>query len=109
MTAATQTALSCSVAVLARVLRPGAPFLVETTLTFPSENSDAQQILDGLLQYQVAANPRSTRRFAATLLTTRPQSLMPHATDVPEISTVVFRRPDGDLDVRLIYEGHHQM
>src|SRR5262249_55164827 len=40
----------------------------------------------------------STRRLGATLLTTRPQNIMPHATDVPEISTVVFRRPDGHLE-----------
>jgi hypothetical protein len=62
------------------------------------DNKDAQQLLDGLLQYNVAANPRSTRRLASGLLTTRPQSVMPHAADIPEISTVVFRRPDGVLE-----------
>ncbi len=62
------------------------------------DGQDAQKILDGLLQYEVAANPRSTRRLAAQLLTNRPQALMPHATDAPEISTVVFRRPDGGLE-----------
>ncbi len=62
------------------------------------DGKDAQGLLDGLLQYQIAANPRSTRRLAAQLLTTRPQSRMPHAADVPEISTVVFRRPDGKLE-----------
>jgi C-terminal processing protease CtpA/Prc len=62
------------------------------------DGRDAQKILDGLLQYEIAANPRSTRRLAAQLLTIRPQSIIPHATDVPEISTVVFRRPDGGLE-----------
>jgi hypothetical protein len=62
------------------------------------DGTDAQQILDGLLQYEIAANPRSTRRLAASLLTTRPQQLMPHATAVPDASTVVFRRPDGGVE-----------
>ncbi|MEO8367924.1 MAG: S41 family peptidase [Candidatus Solibacter sp.] len=59
------------------------------------DGQDAQKLLDGLLRYSIAANPRSTRRLAAELLTIRPQYLMPHAADVPEISVVVFRRPDG--------------
>jgi hypothetical protein len=62
------------------------------------DGKDAQTMLDGLLQYEIAANPRSTRRLAATLLTVRPQQLMPHAPDVPEVSTVVFRRPDGSVE-----------
>ena len=62
------------------------------------DGQDAQKLLDGLLKYEVAANPRSTRRLAAGLLTIRPQVLMPHAADVPEISTVVFRRPNGSLE-----------
>jgi C-terminal processing protease CtpA/Prc len=59
---------------------------------------DAPKILDGLLQYQIAANPRSTRRLSAQLLTSRLQSLMPHATDTPDVSSVVFRRPDGAVE-----------
>ena len=31
-------------------------------------------------------------------MTIRPQTVMPHAPDVPEISTVVFRRPDGSFE-----------
>lgn len=62
------------------------------------DGNDAQKILDGLLQYEVAANPRSTRRLAAQLLTTHSQSLMPHAPDTPDVSTVVFRRPDGAIE-----------
>src|SRR6266700_250999 len=56
------------------------------------DGQDSQKQLDGLLRYEIAANPRSTRRLAAQLLTLRPQFLMPHAADVPEISVVVFRR-----------------
>jgi hypothetical protein len=59
------------------------------------DGQDAQQLLDGLLRYQIAANPRSTRRWAAELLTIRPQSLMPYAADVPAVSTVVLQHPDG--------------
>ncbi len=73
------------------------PFLIGYELV-SIDGTDAQQILDGLLQYDIAANPRSTRRLAAQLLTLRAQSLIPHAADVPEISTVVFRRPDGNLE-----------
>src|SRR5438093_13358913 len=62
------------------------------------DGKDAQQILGGLLQYEIAANPRSTQRLAASLLTTRPQQVMPHAADVPDVSTVVFRRPDGGVE-----------
>jgi len=62
------------------------------------DGQDAQKQLDGLLRYEIAANPRSTRRLAAQLLTLRPQVLMPHAADVPEISVVLFRRPDGNME-----------
>jgi hypothetical protein len=58
----------------------------------------ARPLLQTLLRYEIAANRRSTSRLAATLLTNRPQVLMPHAADVPEISTVVFRRPDSQLE-----------
>ena len=73
------------------------PFLIGYEL-FAIDGKDAQQTLDGLLQYSVAANPRSTRRLAAALLTIHPQVVMPHAPDVPDISTVVFRRPDGNFE-----------
>jgi C-terminal processing protease CtpA/Prc len=62
------------------------------------DGQDSQKQLDGLLRYEIAANTRSTRRLAAQLLTIRPQSLMPHAADVPEISVVLFRRPDGGME-----------
>ena len=62
------------------------------------DGQDAQKMLDGLLRYSIAANPRSTRRLAATYLTTRPQAIMPHAADVPEISVVLFRRQDGGME-----------
>jgi len=59
------------------------------------DGQDAPTLLNGLLKYAIAGNPRSTRRLAATLLTSRPQSRMPHAPSVPDVSRVVFQRPDG--------------
>ncbi|HZO55528.1 MAG TPA: S41 family peptidase [Bryobacteraceae bacterium] len=62
------------------------------------DSVDANLIVDRYLRYSVAANEKSTRRLTAELLTTRPQQLIPSAPEVPEISTVVFRRPDGTLE-----------
>lgn len=58
----------------------------------------AMRILERMLPYAVAANPRSGRRLAAEWITIRPQSAIPSAPDVPEVSTVVFRRFDGGLE-----------
>ncbi len=55
----------------------------------------AAELLEKFKRYQIAANERSTRRFAAQLLTIRPQLIYAFSPDVPEISNVVFRRPDG--------------
>jgi len=73
------------------------PFLIGYELV-SIDGIDAQRILDTLLRYDTAANPRSTRRLAAGLLTLRPQVLIPSAPNVPEVSTVVFRRPDGVME-----------
>ena len=79
-----------------RARLPGSefPFLIGYELV-SIDGVDAQKLLDGYLRYEIAANPRSTRRLAAQLLTTRPQVLIPTAPNVPEISTVVFRTPGG--------------
>ncbi len=62
------------------------------------DGEDATKILERMLRYQIAANDRSTRRLAAELITYRPQWVIPSAVDVPDASTVVFRRPDGKLE-----------
>jgi hypothetical protein len=59
---------------------------------------DAQKLVEANLRYGEAANPRSTRRFAAQWITYRPQSIIPTAPEVPEISTVVLRSPSGKLE-----------
>jgi hypothetical protein len=58
----------------------------------------AQSLIDQYQRYGIAANTRATRRFAAQLVTSRPQQLIPSAPDVPDVSIVVFRRPDGGLE-----------
>jgi hypothetical protein len=62
------------------------------------DGEDAMRILDRYVRYSIAANPRSTRRIAASMITTRPQQILPSAPNVPELSTVVFRQPDGQLE-----------
>jgi hypothetical protein len=56
---------------------------------------DAQRVLDGLVRYNSAGNPRAARRQAAGFLTTRPQSRLPHAVDAGVNATVVIRRQSG--------------
>ena len=62
------------------------------------DGQDAAKLLDFYTHYNSAANPRSTRRNAAALITTRPQQIIPSAPNVPEVSTVVFRRFDGTTE-----------
>src|SRR5262245_41311300 len=66
------------------------------------DGQDATILLQSLLRYEIAANPRSTARFAATLLTTRPQQLMPHATSLSGNAPVIVRRPDSRLETHQI-------
>ncbi|MDZ4802412.1 MAG: S41 family peptidase [Bryobacteraceae bacterium] len=58
----------------------------------------ATAILDKLIKYSALANPRSSRRNAASLITVRPQRIVFGMAEVPEISTVVLRRYDGKLE-----------
>jgi hypothetical protein len=57
-----------------------------------------EDLLNQFNKYAIAANPRSTRRFAANYLTVRPQQSMPHAVDVGDVAKVVMRRPDGETE-----------
>ncbi|MBL8210979.1 MAG: hypothetical protein JNK87_09725 [Bryobacterales bacterium] len=58
----------------------------------------AGQLIERQKRYWTSGNERTTRRLAAQLLTIRAQQLEPFASDLPEISTVVFRRPDDKLE-----------
>lgn len=82
-----------------RARLPAAQFPFATGYQLVSiDGQDATILLQSLLRYEIAANPKSTARFAATLLTTRPQQLMPHATSVSGNASVIFRRPDSQLE-----------
>lgn len=74
---------------------------------YPFEAGDELVSLDGLTaeewlqrlsKYRVSANPRSTRRLAAELITIRVQSLIPWAAQIGETATVVIRRASGALE-----------
>lgn len=66
------------------------------------DGQPVDRILDLLLRYAIAANPRSTRRQAANFLTLRPQSRIPWAPDTGDIAVVEMRRLDGKLETHRI-------
>src|SRR5581483_8178672 len=55
------------------------------------------QLLRDFAKYAPQANPVSTQRLAAQRITVRPQSRMPHASEVGANATIVVRRQSGDL------------
>ena len=83
-----------------RARLPGAeyPFVIGYELV-SIDGEDATRILDRLERYVIWGYARATRRAAASLITNRFQQLIPHApANLPEISSVIFRRPDGQLE-----------
>ena len=56
------------------------------------------KLLVDFSKYGHQGNPLSTKRLTAARLTTRPQSVMPHAPDVGESATVVILRQSGNLE-----------
>ena len=61
-----------------------------------------EQLLQDFAKYAPQGNPVSTRRMAAQRITTRPQSRMPHASDLGEAATVLIRRQNGNLETYTI-------
>jgi hypothetical protein len=59
------------------------------------DNIAAQDLIQSLMPYSIAANPLSTRRFAASYVTFRVQEIMPHAHLIPDFSTVIINRQGG--------------
>lgn len=57
----------------------------------------AQDLIQSFTKYAIAANPLSTRRFAAELLTIRDQQIMPHAHVIPDASVVVVNLQNGGM------------
>jgi hypothetical protein len=63
---------------------------------------DAEQLLRGFAKYAPQGNQVSTRRQTAQRITTRPQSRMPHASDLGETATVLIRRQNGNFETYTI-------
>ncbi|MBI2688240.1 MAG: PDZ domain-containing protein [Acidobacteria bacterium] len=59
------------------------------------DGKPVSEVIDQLSRYNIAANTRSTRRLAASLVTFRPQGLIPRAVDLPPFATVVVKRRIG--------------
>ena len=57
----------------------------------------AQDLIQSLSKYSIAANSLSTRRIAAAYISHRDQEIMPHAHLVPDTSTVVIRLQQGGI------------
>ncbi|MCX6603573.1 MAG: hypothetical protein NTV52_08265, partial [Acidobacteria bacterium] len=58
----------------------------------------AATAIEQLRKYFIAANPRSTRRWAAQLLTVRPQAIIPSAALLGETTDLEIRRANGNLE-----------
>jgi hypothetical protein len=61
-----------------------------------------EQLLQDFAKYARQGNPLSTKRLAAARITIRPQSVMPHASDLGATATVVILRQNGDLETYTI-------
>jgi Peptidase family S41 len=67
------------------------------------DGRDADLLLQDFAVYAVRPNPRSSKRLTAARITIRPQSLMPHATDVAGTSAkVVILRQNGATETYTI-------
>jgi hypothetical protein len=88
-----------------RTLLPAAsyPFAIGDQLV-SIDGRDVLPLLDEYSKYAAYANTIAAHRVAATRITTRPQSRMPHATDViaAQTATVVIRRQNGNMETYTI-------
>jgi C-terminal processing protease CtpA/Prc len=55
------------------------------------DGQPVQAVIASLRKYSVAANPRSTDRFAASLIANRAQSFVPHAVDIADVAVASVR------------------
>ncbi|MDP8980317.1 MAG: PDZ domain-containing protein [Acidobacteriota bacterium] len=76
----------------------GVPFPVIGDELVSIDGASVADLMQSFANYAVAANPLSSGRVAAALLTDRIQAYMPHAHMVPDVSTVVIRHADGSTD-----------
>jgi len=77
------------------------PFGIGDELVYVDGEFVGQLLLD-FSKYAPQGNPVSTRRLAASRITIRPQSVMPHASDLGATATVVIRRLNGNLETYTI-------
>lgn len=87
-----------------RTLLPASqyPFTIGDEL-LSIDGADVQRILPAFEKYVAYGNPIAARRVAAARLTTRPQSRMPHASELAgTAATVVIRRQNGNLETHNI-------
>jgi hypothetical protein len=59
------------------------------------DGEDAMAVAARMSKYVPQGNPSASLRLGAALVTSRPQSRVPHAADVGESATVVIRRQNG--------------
>ena len=74
---------------------------------YPFQNGDELVSIDGVatakwvqdnLKYGISANPRSSARWTADLITFRPQATIPGAVNLPDRATVVIKRQSGTVE-----------
>lgn len=73
------------------------PFQIGDELVSIDGVASAKWVQDNL-KYGIAANPRSSARFTADLITFRPQSYIPGAVNLPDRAEVVVKRQNGMLE-----------
>ena len=73
------------------------PFVVGDEIV-SMDGKPVDELLKDFAKYAAYANPISTRRFAASRLVSRSQSVMPHASDVGESTTIGVRGQSGNVD-----------
>lgn len=66
------------------------------------DGKTSEELIQAFLKYSIAANPRSTRRNAASRIVTRRQSRMPHAIDLGDSAEVVIRRQSEEQETYTI-------
>jgi hypothetical protein len=62
------------------------------------DGQPAADLMKTYAKYGIRSNPRTEQAFAASYLTYRPQSVLPHAVDTPDSSDFFVRRQNGDLE-----------
>ncbi len=86
-----------------RIRLPAAsfPFVIGDELV-SVDGQGVEELIRAFSKYSVSANSRSTRRSAANRITTRSQSVMPHAHEIGDSAIVVIQRQSGAMETYTI-------